>query len=399
MSWRDQLRPASFRGVPFLVERHYAEGGRRAQVHEYPGRDIPYTEDLGRAAGRYDVDGFVLGDDYMAQRDRLADACAKAGPGSLVHPYLGQIDVQCLTWAIEEDVRDGRMARFRLVFAQAGANTYPRPSTNRAVAVQDKADTSLVLFGDRFSSGFSTLGALAFVVREGIALARGGVSALINLAVRLGGGAIDPTIMALATTFLRLPGLIGGVGDARRVVDVTTTVALGLPRPEPARAARAWLDLARYDPALPPVRGTTPSRQLQAANRTAYTAFLRRLALVEACSVGVLGTFDSRAEATAFRDGLSAAFDDALDDASVAGDDAAFEALRALHAETVRAIDETLPRLPRLTVVTPPQTVPALVLAYRATADAAGADDLVLRNRIRHPGFVPGGAPVEVRLG
>ncbi|WP_374707575.1 DNA circularization N-terminal domain-containing protein, partial [uncultured Deefgea sp.] len=39
MAWREQLQPASFRGVPFYVYTSSGEVGRRNVVHEYPLRD------------------------------------------------------------------------------------------------------------------------------------------------------------------------------------------------------------------------------------------------------------------------------------------------------------------------------------------------------------------------
>lgn len=74
MSWRDQLRDGSFRGVPFKIQASRALVGRRGQVHEYPLRDKPYAEDLGRRARAFNVECFVLGADYMAQRDALIAA-------------------------------------------------------------------------------------------------------------------------------------------------------------------------------------------------------------------------------------------------------------------------------------------------------------------------------------
>lgn len=69
MSWRDRLLPASFRGAEFLVDSHSTEAaGRRAAVHEYPGRDTPYAEDLGRRTGEYRIQGYVLGEDYLHSR-------------------------------------------------------------------------------------------------------------------------------------------------------------------------------------------------------------------------------------------------------------------------------------------------------------------------------------------
>jgi prophage DNA circulation protein len=73
MTWRTRMQPASFRGAGFLVEGHDGEVGRRLAVHEYPERDLPYAEDLGRKARVFKITGLVIGPDYMAQRDALLD--------------------------------------------------------------------------------------------------------------------------------------------------------------------------------------------------------------------------------------------------------------------------------------------------------------------------------------
>ena len=44
------LREASFKGAPFHVEETGGQFGRRTVLHEYPFRDLPYGEDLGRSA-------------------------------------------------------------------------------------------------------------------------------------------------------------------------------------------------------------------------------------------------------------------------------------------------------------------------------------------------------------
>ncbi|MFX9939048.1 DNA circularization N-terminal domain-containing protein, partial [Acinetobacter baumannii] len=66
MTWRDQLRPASFRGVPFHVTQATGTFGRRSVTHEYPFRDLPYVEDLGRRARTLRIEALLLGEDYMA---------------------------------------------------------------------------------------------------------------------------------------------------------------------------------------------------------------------------------------------------------------------------------------------------------------------------------------------
>ena len=46
--------------------------------------------------------------------------------------------------------------------------------------------------------------------------------------------------------------------------------------------------------------------------------------------------------------------------------------------------------------VTPEATQPALVLAYGLYEDAGREAEIVTRNKVRHPGFVPGGQALEV---
>lgn len=93
MSWKDNLRPASFRGVPFQVDDDEGTFGRRVQVHEYPNRDKPYTEDLGRATRRFTINAYLVGNDFFEARDRLIVAIDTPGPGTLVHPYYGEVAV------------------------------------------------------------------------------------------------------------------------------------------------------------------------------------------------------------------------------------------------------------------------------------------------------------------
>ena len=82
MAWRDNLVPASFRGAGFQVDNTEAPiAGRRVAVHEYPGRDEPFVEDLGRRTKRWEIEAFVVGDDYADVRDRLVDACDMPGAG------------------------------------------------------------------------------------------------------------------------------------------------------------------------------------------------------------------------------------------------------------------------------------------------------------------------------
>ena len=89
----EQLLPASFRGVPFEVTSGSLRAGRRTVVHEYPQRDKPYVEDLGKATRQITIEAFVVGDDYIARGTALLAEIEKPGSGTLIHPWLGEMTV------------------------------------------------------------------------------------------------------------------------------------------------------------------------------------------------------------------------------------------------------------------------------------------------------------------
>lgn len=126
--WKMQLRAASFRGVSFGVTADESEGGRRTVTHEFPQREAPYVEDLGGAPRRFTVQAFVLGSDYMSRRDALEAALQQPGPGTLVHPWYGEVQVsQTAPYKVRHSAQDGGMGPSSSSFSAA----IPSPTARR----------------------------------------------------------------------------------------------------------------------------------------------------------------------------------------------------------------------------------------------------------------------------
>lgn len=133
-SWIKQLNPASFRGIRFGVLGGEARFGRRVALHEYPGRDKPYVEDLGRSTRRITLVGFLLensliygGDGVIEQRELLIGAAEKAGAGVLVHPTLGQLTVSIPDGGlgVVERWDEGRYFELHFTFIESGERVFP----------------------------------------------------------------------------------------------------------------------------------------------------------------------------------------------------------------------------------------------------------------------------------
>jgi prophage DNA circulation protein len=137
--YKARLRPASFRGAQFHIEAGGKTSGRRTVLHEYPKRDDPYAEDMGRRARRWTLQAYVIGGnaqafdfDYTQARDALVSACEQEGSGLLVHPTMGEMLVNCETYSLVEGRQRGNYAELDIVFVEAGT----APNTASGAATQ-----------------------------------------------------------------------------------------------------------------------------------------------------------------------------------------------------------------------------------------------------------------------
>ncbi len=139
-SWLKQLQPASWRGLPFGVLTSEYRRGRRFAVHEYPYRDLPWAEDIGRASRAVAFSGFVVGDDCYRQAKALLAACEMPGAGTLVHPSLGTMTVALVAPVTAgERTEQGRVVELRFEFVETRDPTYPATAVSTQSAVATKA--------------------------------------------------------------------------------------------------------------------------------------------------------------------------------------------------------------------------------------------------------------------
>jgi prophage DNA circulation protein len=122
--WKLELLPASFRGVGFKIDANARGSGRRVVLHEFPHRDLPSTEDLGRRARAFPITGYVIGPYYKDDRDALIYALEAEGPGQLVLPTLGEYTVQAREYSVRENKRAGGIAEFEMNFVEVGDDVF-----------------------------------------------------------------------------------------------------------------------------------------------------------------------------------------------------------------------------------------------------------------------------------
>lgn len=133
MSWRDDLRPASYRGVPFYVAANSRTNGRRGFTYEFAKGDRSLDEDLGRRVTRVSVSGYVIGDDYDLQATALERALNREGGGTLILPILGRMFMRCEFGPRAERKEEGGIAYFEMAFVDAsGGRATPSGENTQA---------------------------------------------------------------------------------------------------------------------------------------------------------------------------------------------------------------------------------------------------------------------------
>lgn len=146
--WRAQMLPAHYNGALFHCELNSREGGRRIALHQFPKKDQPYAEDMGRDAREFSVRGYCIVfpydqdplrlRDYRIARELLIHQLEAEGPGILQLPTSLPQLVVCPKFRVTEEERLGGYCVFDMTFREYGIDPQTlAPSVATDAAVSD----------------------------------------------------------------------------------------------------------------------------------------------------------------------------------------------------------------------------------------------------------------------
>jgi len=402
--WRAKLRTASFRGVEFGVTDAEGEGGRRTVLHEFPQRDLPYVEDMGLATAKFTLQAFVLGADYMDKRDKLKAALEKPGAGTLVHPWLGELQVaQGGPYKLHETAQDGGMAVFTLSFVRSDAPISPTGTVNSSRSAKLFGNAAGSQACSSFDKAFTITGQSAWVVTQSFALVTDSLATVQQ--VMHGNMSTITSLLGAATGYQF--GALGSMGLAIW----SAMQSMPLSGADSADTASKWCDVAQRDVEIADPPNAGQSRQLILTNANAVNTLITRLAAVEAGTATADATPASQAAATDLRHDLTDAVDTALDaayetDLSTAnGAELAVDAdnfaasVTDMRVQALATVASAALAAPEVVEVATARTLPWLFLSWRyGGGTIANESDMVDRNGVVHPLFVPAGS-LEVLRG
>ena len=373
-----------FRDAEFLVTSDDLTFGRRNQVHEYPLRDDPYVEDIGKKAREFSIQVTVIGQKYEKARDKLIAALEKPGTGTLVHPYYGTMKASVISARKSESIGEKGKATFHITFVPGeGTPRYPTTATDTASLVDAAAGLSIADAISDFADNFSVVGLIDDYVTE----------LTSDLDEILGSieDAVDSVTDPIAS-LIRAPAEMAAA-IAGSINNVRNSLA------DPLRALAIYDSLSSADvTASSTSPGTTPGRQQQAASRSALVALVQRVAVIEGVRSSSQIDYSTADEAEKVSQQRQALIEQQQINNGTQSDinDDLYQSLRTLRTAMVTDLRIRGARLPKIRSIQLDANQPAIVLAHQLYENVDRANEIVSQNNVRHPGFVPGGQKLEV---
>lgn len=405
----EQLQPASFRGVPFEVEASGITVGRRTVVHEYPQRDRPYVEDMGRATRNITLQCFVVGSDYLEQAQALMHELEEPGPGTLVHPWLGEMEVT-ITSVSELQFDQGLgVASVTITATEAGDLEFPAVTADEDTEALETADAVEKSAVEKFCEDFdlSTINEWVDSALEGSLLdalnfvSAGDLGKLFDYAE--GVANLADKAMALLSTDPKIfaTRLAGALGLSRWATTVSAWRGV----------AKSLKNLCRHDKlkartkAYAERKGEPMSdvtRQVM-KSQAAIETLVRQLLIAQMVGVSTLvatskdvsspdGEEDMRTttrsydEIVELRDELCQVLDDEL---LMEENDEMYQVLDEARTAIFDVLTHKADALQHVVIVKPDDVFPAVVLAYDYHDDAERDLEIARRNGVEHEGFCP----------
>ncbi|MCC6621219.1 MAG: DNA circularization N-terminal domain-containing protein [Deltaproteobacteria bacterium] len=362
MSWRDEVRRGSFRGIPLELAELSMAGGKRLVVEEYPEQDEHTVDELGLSPRRFRIGAYLAGDDYLDARDQLLAALDLPGVGELVHPWRGRLQVFTGSWSVDHEEHGGCSVSWDCVLSTTA--TAPTVTTDPVTDVETKAAAARAEAGVAFEDAAERRAALPSYYASQ-------VSAAIQLFT-------DTWDDPLGAGFAAITGDEEYEGRLELIFEVVETVrgALAIATGYPAGTPRYTLGTAE-----------TPSEEEAAEVLDEEFRALRVGALCRACELAVAATYPHAQAAEA---DMVAVADAIGDEMASALDAALFEALIDMRAALIAGmtlIAERLPKLREHEVSTP---TPTIVLAFDLYEDPTRDTEIEELNAIANPLFAAG---------
>lgn len=150
-----QLKPASFRGFSFLCpEETVSNTGQKYAIHDYPNSNKRYAQPLGELPPDFEVPATITGDDFLQKAINFERILKKKGPGQLVLPHQGALDVVALPYGKNYSQKSVGVVTFTLKFTISNANEVPAQASTSKEDVYQSGDEARLSMQNNFQDQY-----------------------------------------------------------------------------------------------------------------------------------------------------------------------------------------------------------------------------------------------------
>jgi prophage DNA circulation protein len=406
--WLKTLWPASYKGVPFFVEKDYEDGSRRIVEHEFPMRDDPFLEDLGEGVRHYEVDAYVASDAADADAASVIAICATRGPGALVLPAHGPVIVRCLTFQRNRSKDKHGFLALQLKFTREGVAGALVSVASLANLVFVTAESTALQAALSFAAATLTAGQPNYVIDAAVNGIQNNAATLeaVRTSTRVDAETSAAQRVEIAAIFdaagsvTETPAIGAGVYATQAGTD-TNSPAVDLA----ARIVASARDLSEAMPAseaiatfeevfttaqvvIAPPLYVTPGTLQEVANADAANQAIRLAALIGYSEAIARVALTDRPSAISLRANVAEHFEAELLVVNARDLDLA-HAIMSLRDKVIDYLSRAVLDLAPVVTVESNLTMPSLFFAWRLYQDPNRSTEIVARNRVIHPSFMP----------
>ncbi len=383
-------------GVPFFVEAHELDTGRRLLVMNIPNSDKNIIQDNGRKTRGVRFDAYLLGSDVFTQKNAVIDAMETPGVRELVHPYFGRFPARGWNLRLSERATEKQYVKMEMTFVLEVDKVTEKRSQNSTAAISEAVENSYIQQKNAFEKAWAVTNATVDAADELVENALDSINE-VRESVRE---------VALFKEHLRevrenIRHLIAAPGDLFESIKSLVTFEADetdeniIVPPKKDTQGEAF-SLSGYEYSSPNTFNGSASDKTITNNDAAMVSVVKGLSATFSASLVTDVDYASITEATSAIQNIIQSSDDAQLTALDAG---AYYSSLNVQAAATAYVSEISQDLARIEEIELKFSVPVLPLAWTLYGTIEGYQDILARNEIKDPFFVPYDTILEVRTG
>lgn len=405
-----KLRKPSFRGIAFELPDEESTFGRRIVTHEFPGSDIAQQEDMAKAPQVFSINVLVNGADFISRARALDEALTTEGAGTLVHPLYGALQVVVKNVRRSTSFEETGNVYFSFDCERSAAMQFPSMAQDTVAGLDVSASGLLAAVKGEFEAAFTSGSIPDFLSSDALGRISDFIDNIQDVVTGLNFQSLLDVVWpeinsltgGLADTIMGLFDNLGSNATPKAKPIIGNDPVTNITGEQVTTLLTTLTDVSGYS-ALDTDPPPTTSGGIRQRNALALDNLFTGTTLAAVASLARFADYDSKEHAIATRDYIVDSILDWQEQLGQTGGwDESWKASSTVAAAITRDINDRIGRLPRTQAARLSQVRSSLNLANRFYGEDPkaifdNAADIVKRNGVRHPGFIPA-EEIEVLL-